>query len=88
MVSPSLNIGLALHMCMLTSARPRLERFSLCLIKTLKLADSSFQQTVRDVNFENWHEVVNTPFFLYLHKDLGIPDKPTMSPHFYYQAAQ
>ncbi len=57
------------------------------LLKTLKLADSSFQQTVRDVNFERWHEVVNTTF-LYLHKDLGIPDKHTVSPHSYFQAAQ
>jgi hypothetical protein len=57
------------------------------LLKTLKLADTSFQQTVRDVSYENWHKVVSTTF-LYLHKDLGIPDKPTVSPHFYYQAAQ
>ncbi len=57
------------------------------LLKTLKLADSSFQQTVRDVNFERWHEIVNITF-LYLHQDLGIPDKPTVSLHFYYQAAQ
>ncbi len=57
------------------------------LLKTLKLADTSFRQTVHDVNFENWHEVVDITF-LHLHKDLGIPDKPTLSPHFYYQAAQ
>jgi hypothetical protein len=58
------------------------------LLKTLKLADASFQQTVHDINFENWHENVDTTF-LYLHKDLGISAKPTtVPPHFYFQAAQ
>jgi hypothetical protein len=51
------------------------------------LADTSFQQSVHDVNYKNWHEIVDTTF-LYLHKDLGIPDKPTVSTHFYFQAAQ
>jgi hypothetical protein len=39
------------------------------------------------VNSERWQEYVNTNF-LYLHQDLGIPDRPTVSSHFYYQAAQ
>jgi hypothetical protein len=57
------------------------------LLETLKLADTSFQQIVRNVNSERWHEHVNTNF-LYLHQDLAIPDRPTVSSHFYYQAAQ
>jgi hypothetical protein len=57
------------------------------LLETLKLADASFQQTVRNVNFERWHEYANTTF-LYLHQDLAIPDRPTVSSHFYYQDAQ
>ena len=57
------------------------------LLETLKLADTSFQQIVRNVNSERWQEHVNTNF-LYLHQDLAIPDRPTVSSHFYYQAAQ
>ncbi len=57
------------------------------LLETLKLADASFQQIVRNVNSERWQEHVNTNF-LYLHQDLAIPDRPTVSSHFYYQAAQ
>jgi hypothetical protein len=57
------------------------------LLETLKSADASFQQIVRNVNSERWQEHVNTNF-LFLHQDLGIPDRPTVSPHFYYQAAQ
>ncbi len=57
------------------------------LLETLKLADTSFQQIVRNVNSERWHEYANTNF-LYLHQDLAIPDRPMVSSHFYYQAAQ
>ena len=57
------------------------------LLETLKSADASFQQIVRNVNSERWQEHVNTNF-LVLHQDLGIPNRPTVSPHFYYQAAQ
>jgi hypothetical protein len=57
------------------------------LLETLKLADKSFQQIVRNVSSERWQEHVNTNF-LYLHQDLAIPDRPTVSSHFYYQAAQ
>jgi hypothetical protein len=57
------------------------------LLETLKLADTSFQQIVRNVNSERWQEHVNTNF-LYLHQDLVIPDRPTVSSHFYYQATQ
>ncbi len=57
------------------------------LLETLKLADTSFQQIVRNVNSEWLHEYANTNF-LYLHQDLAIPDRPTVSFHFYYQAAQ
>jgi hypothetical protein len=57
------------------------------LLETLKLADTSFQQIVRNVNSERWHEHVNTNF-LYLHQHLAIPDRPTVSSHFYYQAVQ
>ena len=39
------------------------------------------------MNSERWQEHVNTNF-LFLHQDLGIPNRPTVSPHFYYQAAQ
>jgi hypothetical protein len=37
------------------------------LLETLKLADASFQQIVRNVNFERWQEYANTNF-LYLHQ--------------------
>ncbi len=39
------------------------------VLETLKLADASFQQIVRNVNFERWHEYANTTF-LYLHSNI------------------
>ncbi len=57
------------------------------LLENLKLVDTSFQQIVGNVNSERWHEYANTNL-LYLHQDLAIPDRPTVSSHFYYQAAQ
>jgi hypothetical protein len=37
--------------------------------------------------FEKWHETTDTAF-IYLHKALSMPVRFTVSPHFYYQAAQ
>jgi hypothetical protein len=57
------------------------------MLVTLKKADTEFQKNLKDTNFEHWHETIDSAF-LYLHKELGLPVRLTVSPHFYYQAAQ
>jgi hypothetical protein len=60
------------------------------VLKTLRLklrkADVDFQRTMRDVHFERWHETIDESL-LPMHKDLGMPFKLSVLPHFYYQAA-
>ncbi len=57
------------------------------LLDILKQADIDFQQKVKSAPIENWHETIDNNL-LYLHKALGMPINLTVSPHFYYQAAQ
>jgi hypothetical protein len=64
---------------------------SLGAIKTLLIslrdADSNFQRNSKDIPFEKWHENSDTDL-AHLHKALGMPVRFTVSPHFYYRAAQ
>jgi hypothetical protein len=57
------------------------------LLDTLKQADIDFQHKTKSVPIENWHETIDDNL-LHLHKALGMPINLTVSPHFYYQAAQ
>jgi hypothetical protein len=57
------------------------------LLETLKQADLDFQHKMKSVPIESWHERTDDNL-LHLHKALGMPIKLTVSPHFYYQAAQ
>jgi hypothetical protein len=56
------------------------------LLSKLRKADLDFQTTMRDVHIEKWHEMIDETL-LPMHKDLGMPIKLSVSPHFYYQAA-
>ncbi len=57
------------------------------LLETLKQADIDFQYKMNSVPIESWHETIDDNL-LHLHKALGMPINLTVSPHFYYQAAQ
>jgi hypothetical protein len=57
------------------------------LLVTLKQAHSDFQHKARNTNFENWHESIDE-MFLNLQQTIGMPVKLSISPHFYYLAAQ
>jgi hypothetical protein len=57
------------------------------LLISLRSADSNFQQNSKDIPFEKWHENSDTAL-AHLHKALGMPVRFTVSPHFYYRAAQ
>jgi hypothetical protein len=57
------------------------------LLNTLKQADIDFQHKMKSVHIESWHETTDDNL-LHLHKALGMPINLTVSPHFYYQAAQ
>jgi hypothetical protein len=55
------------------------------LLFKLRRADTDFQRTMRDVHFERWHDTIDDTL-LPMHKDLGMPIKLSVSPHFYCQA--
>jgi hypothetical protein len=57
------------------------------LLIDLRSADSNFQKNAKDIPFEKWHENSDTAL-AHLHKALGMPVRFTVSPHFYYRAAQ
>jgi len=57
------------------------------LLVSLRDADSNFQKSFKDIPFEKWHENFDTAL-AHLHKALGMPVRFTVSPHFYYRAAQ
>ncbi len=46
-----------------------------------------FKKKSKDIPFEKWHENSDTAL-AHLHKALGMPVGFTVSPHFYYRAAQ
>jgi hypothetical protein len=48
-------------------------------------ADRSFQNRMSRIDYEKWHETSDDAL-LFLHKDLGMPIRFNVSPHFYYQA--
>jgi hypothetical protein len=53
----------------------------------LRKADSEFQKASKDIPFDKWHENSDTAL-AHLQKALGMPVRFTVSPHFYYRAAQ
>jgi len=57
------------------------------LLISLRSADSNFQKHSKNVPIEKWHENPDTAL-AHLHKALGMPVRFTVSPHFYYRAAQ
>jgi hypothetical protein len=57
------------------------------LLIPLRSADFNFQKNSKDIPFEKWHENSDTDL-AHLHKALGMPVRFTVSPHFYYRAAQ
>jgi hypothetical protein len=57
------------------------------LLISLRSADSNFQNQSKDIPIEKWHENSDTAL-AHLHKALGMPVRFTVSPHFYYRAAQ
>jgi hypothetical protein len=57
------------------------------LLISLRKADSDFQKNSKDTPFEKWHENADTAL-THLHKALDMPVRFTVSPHFYYRAAQ
>jgi hypothetical protein len=48
-------------------------------------ADTDFQRKMSHTDYEKWHETSDYAL-LFLHKDLGMPIKLSVSPHFYYLA--
>ena len=57
------------------------------LLISLRSADLNFQKHSKDVPIDKWHENSDTAL-AHLHKALGMPVRFTVSPHFYYRAAQ
>jgi hypothetical protein len=48
-------------------------------------ADTDFQRKMSHIDCEKWHETSDYAL-LFLHKDLGMPIRLSVSPHFYYLA--
>jgi hypothetical protein len=86
MVSPLLKAGrdesLFAHTCDLSPFQPSLK----VLLLKLRRANTDFQRTMKDVHYEKWQDTIDDNL-LSMHKDLGMPIKLSISPHFYYQAA-
>ncbi len=50
-------------------------------------ADRNFPNRMSHIDYERWHKT-SDDVLLFLHKDLGMPIRFNVSPHFYYQAGQ